>query len=130
MNVKLLQFSLLVVLLTTGLSSSPAWADCDQVELCEAQSIVTELLDEIVVQQEIIDAHWETLDSALDSKSLSEWYERSLCLVDVVSRYLHIGTLESRLLVAHNKLILVKMEIGAHDRVCHCSEKIQLSARF
>ncbi len=130
MNVKFLQFSLLVVLLATGFTSLPAWADCNQEDLCEAQLVVTQLLDKIGEQHDVIKAHWKTLDSGQDYKTLSGLYERTLCLVDVVSRYLHIGTLESQLLVAYNKLGTVKTEIGGHDRICHCGEEIQLSASY
>ncbi len=130
MNVKFLQFSLLFVLLAAGFASLPARADCDQEDLCEAQLVVTGLLDEIVEQHDVIKAHWKTLYSAQDYKTLSGLYESTLCLVDVVSRYLHIGTLESRLLVAYNKLGSVRTEMGSHDPVCYCYEEILLSASF
>ncbi len=130
MNVNLLHFSLLILLLATGFASLPARAGCDQEQLCEAQSVVTALLDEIVQQHEVINAHWETLDSTQEHNRVSGWYERSLCLVDMLSRYLHIGTLESRLLVAHNKLVQVRAEMDSHEQFCHCNEKIQLSASF
>ena len=130
MNVKLLKFLLIFVLLATGFTSLPARADCDQEDLCEAQSVVTGLLDEIVEQREVIRKHWKTLESEQDYNTLSGLYERTLCLVDIVSRYLHMGTLESRLLVAYNKLGFVKTEMGGQDRICHCSEGIQLSASY
>ena len=130
MNVNLLHILLLVVLLTTALASVSARAECDQEELCEAQLVVTELLEEIVEQRDVIKSHWIVLDTEYSLRTLSGWYERTLCLVDVVSRYLHIGTLESRLLVAYNKLGAVKAEISNRDPVCHCNDEIQLSARF
>ena len=130
MNVKYLQFSLFVALLATGFVSTPARAVCDQQELCEAELVVTGLLDEIVDQREVIKTHWKTLDSAQHRETVSGWYERTLCLVDVVSRYLHIGTLESQLLVANNKLSSVRTKLSSHERICHCNEKIQLSARY
>ena len=130
MNVKLLDISLLVMLLSTGLTSLSARAECNQEELCEAQLVVTELLNDIVEQRDVIQSHWKTLGTDHSLKSLSEWYERTLCLVDVASRYLHIGTLESQLLVAYNKLGAVKAEMHSHNPVCHCNEEIQLSARF
>lgn len=130
MNVRLLHISLLVMLLATGLTSLSARAECDQEELCEAQRAVTELLEDIVEQRSVIKSHWNLLDTRHSVNSLSDWYERTLCLVDVVSRYLHIGTLESQLLVAYNKLGAVKAEMVSHNPVCHCDEEIQLSARF
>ena len=130
MNVNLLPISLLVMLLTTGLTSLPARAECNQEELCEAQLVVTELLEEIMEQRDAIKSHWKILDTEHSLRTLSGLYERTLCLVDVVSRYLHIGTLESRLLVAYNKLGAVRAEVSNRDPVCHCNEEIQLSARF
>ena len=130
MNVKLLQSLLILVLLAAGFISLPARADCDQEELCEAQLLVTGLLEEIVEQHEAIKSHWKTLDSVQLRNTLSGWYERTLCLVDVVSRFLRIGTLESRLLVAYNKLGSVRTEMGSHDPVCYCYEEILLSASF
>lgn len=130
MKVNLLQISLLVVMLANGFTSLPARAECDQEELCEAQTVVVELLEDIVDQHEAIEAQWKTLGSIHGGHTLRSWYERTRRYVDVVSRYLRIGTLESRLLVANNKLGSVKVAMQIHDPFGHCSEKIQLSAGF
>lgn len=130
MNVKYLQFSLLVVLLAAGFVSTTARAGCDQEELCEVELVVTGLLTEIVGQREVIKTHWKSLESAQHRDTVSGWYARTLRLVDVVSRYLHIGTLESQLLVANNKVSSVRSKLSSHERICHCNEKIQLSARY
>lgn len=128
MNVNLLQISLFIVCLAVASASLPVQAFCAQKELCEAQKAVDELLEEIVGQHEAIGEQWDTLGSLNGWNSLPEWYDRAIRFMDVVSRYLRIGTLESQLLVASNRLGSVQVELNAYAPGCHCGEKIQLSA--
>lgn len=130
MNANFLQISLLLLFLASGLRSPPALADCFQEELCDAQMAVDGLLAEIVAQQEAIEMHWQRLDSQSGWTVVLGFYERARRYMDVGSRYLSIGTLESRLLVAYNKLGAVRASADTFDQICHCNEDIQLSTGY
>lgn len=130
MNMNFLQISLLFLFLVSGLRSPPALADCFQEELCDAQMAVNGLLEEIVAQQEAIEVHWQSLDSQSGWNIVLGFYERARRYMDVGSRYLFIGTLESRLLVAYNKLGSVRAAADTFDPICHCNDDIQLSAGY
>lgn len=130
MNVNLLQILLFVVVLFAGVTHATAYAACELEELCEAQALVDEIVEEITDQQEIIELQWRELDSAADRHTLIQWFEQSKCLVTVVNHYLSIGTLESRLLVAYKKLNSARVMVQSENPRCYCNERIQLSASY